>query len=682
MRLRTVLVIFRKEVLDMLRDRRTLVAMIGIPLVLYPALFVFGSQAAIMQQDKLDAAKSRVAVRGEGAELVSSWLNDKEKYLLLDFSDPEVALRNGKVDAIVELPDGFLKLVNLGQTAKINVRYDASDTTSQEASRRVVETLNDQYDELLKQRLTNAGLPESFARPLEVEKVNVASAEKTTGAMLGLLMPLIMIVMVGVGAFYPAIDLTAGEKERGTFETLLSTPTQSLEILAGKFLTVFSIAVITGITNLGSMVTTLAFQFAQLQGTDSELAISIPVGRVVLIFVSMIPLAFLISAVMMSVAVLARSFREGQSLLTPVLILIVFPAAIATVPGTRLTAATQLMPIANFSLLFKELMVSQASIEAVLVVLISTTVYAAIALIIAARMFQREDVVLSVDAGLPITLRRSMIPPRDVPTPGMSLFILSLCLLLLFYAGSYIQAQFGLKGVAATQWLLFLTPTLFVLWYARVNLRNALSLRIPSLGGFIGALLLGAGWVVWSQQLSVWQDWVWPFPEALANEMAKLLQFEDAPLPILLLVLAVSPAICEEVLFRGALMSGLRKSMPAWALFLCVSIAFGVSHLVLQRMTITAVSGIVLTYMVWRSGSLFTGMIGHVLVNGVAVLIQSQSLPPAAQEIANTALGSEHRAGFPLWLLGVTAVFCVMGVAALELSAKRRRADLTDPPSQ
>lgn len=681
MRLRTVLVIFRKEVLDMLRDRRTMVAMIGIPLILYPALFVFGSQAAIMQQDKLDAAQSRIAIQGEGSKLVAEWLNDEKKFLVVTTDHPEAALRDGGIDAFVDLPSDFLTLVNSGQTAKVAVRYDASDTTSQEASRRVVEALNDQYDELLKDRLINAGLPESFARPLEVEKVNVASAEKTTGAMLGLLMPLIMIVMVGVGAFYPAIDLTAGEKERGTFETLLSTPTQSLEILAGKFLTVFSIAVITGITNLGSMVTTLAFQFAQLQDTETPLAISIPFSSVVLIFVSLVPLAFLISAVMMSVAVLARSFREGQSLLTPVLILIVFPAAIATVPGTRLTTATQLMPIANFSLLFKELMVSQASIEAILVVLISTTIYAAIALVIAARMFQREDIVLSVDAGMPITLRRSMIPPRDVPTPGMSLFILSLCLLLLFYAGSYIQAGYGLKGVAATQWLLFLTPTLFVLWYARVNLRTALSLRIPSIGAFFGALLLGAGWVVWSQQLSVWQDWVWPFPEALANEMAKLLQFDDAPLAILLLVLAVSPAICEEVLFRGALMSGLHKSMPTWAMFLCVSVAFGVSHLVLQRMTITAVSGLVLTYMVWRSGSLFTGMIGHVLVNGVAVLIQTQKLPPAAQEIANTALGSEHRAGFPLWLLALTALLCVAGVVVLEMSGKRTRADRIDPPS-
>jgi sodium transport system permease protein len=221
-----------------------------------------------------------------------------------------------------------------------------------------------------------------------------------------------------------------------------------------------------------------------------------------------------------------------------------------------------------------------------------------------------------------------------------------------------------------TQWLLFLVPTLFLLWYMRVNLRGALSLRGPSISMLAASILLGVGWSVWSQQLSVWQDWVWPFPEALAEEMAKALRFDDAPLPLLLLVLAVSPAICEEVLFRGALMSGLRKAVPTWVLFLCVAAAFGVSHLVLQRMTLTAVSGLVLTYMVWRSGSLFTGMIAHVLVNGIAVLIQTQKLPESAQAIANTALG--ERVGFPLWLLGLAAILCVAGVVLFERGEKKK----------
>jgi sodium transport system permease protein len=181
---------------------------------------------------------------------------------------------------------------------------------------------------------------------------------------------------------------------------------------------------------------------------------------------------------------------------------------------------------------------------------------------------------------------------------------------------------------------------------------------------------MGAGWAVWSQQLSVWQDWVWPFPEALAQEMAKLLHFDDTPVPLLIVVLALSPAICEECLFRGALMSGLRKALPAWALFLCVAGAFGVSHLIIQRMTLTAVSGLVLTFMMWRTGSIFPGMLVHFIVNGVAVLIQVQKLPEAALTITNKALG--EGAGFPLWLLAASATSCMLGVLILEFGKKRK----------
>lgn len=670
MRLRTVLAIFRKEVLDMLRDKRTLVAMVGIPLVLYPALFIFGSQAAIMQQDKLDAVRSRVAVIGKDAARVSGWLQEDKKLLIVTSADPDADLLDDVLGAFVVLPDDFALLVDSGQTAKLTVRYDASDTASQEAARRVVDALNKKFDALLKERLAKMGLSEAFANPLEVEKFNVASPERTTGAILGLLIPLLMIVMVGVGAFYPAIDLTAGEKERGTFETLLSTPTQSIEILTGKFLTVFSIAVITGLTNLGSMVATLAFQFAQIHDGNVPFTIHIPAPSIAIIFVSLIPLAFLISAVMMSIAVLARSFREGQSLLTPVLILIVFPAAIAAIPGTHLTAANQLIPIANFSLLFKDLMTADASAASIGIVLTSTTAYAALALFVAARIFQREDIVLSTETGVPFTLRRSVMLPRDAPTPGMSVFILSVCLLLLFYAGTYVQGRFGLAGVAVTQWLLFLAPTLLMLWYARVRIVSALSLHAPTPSVIAAALLMGAGWVVWSQQLTVWQDRVWPLKEEIAQEMLKLLNFEHTSLITLLAVLALSPAICEEILFRGALMSGLRKILPTWALFLFVSLAFGASHLVLQRMTLTAVSGFVLTYMVWRSGSILPGMIVHFIVNGISVLIQAQKLPVAVQAIANEALG--ERAGFPIWLLGIAAILCGIAIFLVEIGAKRK----------
>jgi len=654
----------------MLRDRRTMIAMIGIPLVLYPALFVFASQAALMQIDQLEESRSRIAILGSDAELVADWLEDDEKLSIGLVGNARQDLSNDAVQAVLVLPDGFKHTIDSGATAHVVVEFDAAEPASQEASRRVVAALDSVFEELLKKRLSDAGLPKSFADPIEVETKNVAPPAKATGAILGLTMPLLMIVMVGIGAFYPAIDLTAGEKERGTFETLLSTPALSSEILVGKFLTVFCIAMLTGITNLGSMLATFAFQLSQMGDSIGDYEISFPLSSVALIFLAMVPLAFFISAVMISVAVLARSFREAQTLLSPVLILMIFPAAMASIPGTSLTATTQLMPIANFALLFKDLMTDHVSAVSIFAVLASTTVYALLALALAARIFQREEVVLSVESGSPVTLRRSMYRPRTLPTPGTSLFVLTLCLLLFFYLGTWMQANYGLVGVALTQWTIFFAPPLLILWYVRVNIAAAFNLRAPSFALIVVAVMLGIGWAVINLHLSVIQQRIFPFPEAMAEELSKMLRLDDVHVLVLLAVLALSPAICEELLFRGAVMSGLRKHLPVWALLICVGIAFGAAHMSVHKMALTTLSGMVLTFVALRSGSIFPGMIAHFIVNATSVLIDTKHMPAAVLSVTDKALGEEK--GFPIGILAVAVAIFATAIGYLEWSARKR----------
>ncbi len=183
-----------------------------------------------------------------------------------------------------------------------------------------------------------------------------------------MILPLIMVLMIAVGAFYPAVDLTAGEKERGTFETLLSTPTSKIEIVAGKFLTVFALAMTTGILNLASMAATfilLASQIQPLLGGQINFEVHLPFQAFFIILFVMVPLAFFISAVMMSVAVMTRSFKEAQNYVTPVFMAIMLPGVFAGMPGAELTAANQFIPIYNVVLLFKDLMTGEAGFNAV-----------------------------------------------------------------------------------------------------------------------------------------------------------------------------------------------------------------------------------------------------------------------------------------------------------------------------
>lgn len=671
MNLRRVTTIFRKEIVDMLRDKRTLIAMIGLPVVLYPLLFIFGSQAALVQQDKLERDISQVAVAEGTDPLVRQWLEKIPKIAVLDKVATLADLYSGELDAIVGSTDDVDATLRSGKSVAVDIHFDGAETGSRQAHKRLQEGLRQQDVSLLDRRLAEKGLDSPFVHPLKIESRNVASASKTTGAILGAILPLVMVLMLGVGAFYPAIDLTAGEKERGTFETLLSTPTSTIEVVYGKFLTVFCLAMLAGLLNLGSLLLTLGFQLAQMSDSMGGLAISISPWAALLMFLVFVPLALLISAVMMTVAMFARSFKEAQNLMTPFFILIMFPAMLGAIPGTELTPAFHLVPIANAALLFKALMMGKGTPEAVFAVFVSTTAYAVLALMCATWIFKREEIILAEDRGIPVTWRRSAFLPRSAPTPGMAFFLYCLCLMLLFYAGSYIQQRLGVAGVMLTQWVLILAPTLLLLWYTRVDLRETLNLRVPRPAAFLGTVVMAGAWVVLVVQLSYWQGKLLPAPKALEEEMQRLAQAGEGPWALAgrIAAIALSPAICEEILFRGAILSGLRPRLPAWAVILLVGLLFGVLHITIYRVPVTALSGMVLAYMVLRSGSIYTSMVAHFILNTSALVAASR-----LSDLLDRWRLDEH--GVPYGILGLALVTFMLGIAVLEGSVQNRR-----PPS-
>ncbi len=669
MQAKIVATIFRKEMLDMLRDKRTLVAMLGIPIVLYPLLFIFGSQAFMVQQSRVEDNASIIAIDNAEADTVRGWFTTHEMVTVVSSSDPEADLLSGKVDAVLGIDHTIDDVLAAGGTLPIEIRYDESEGSSREAVRRLIDALNARYDTILEERLQTVDIEKEFVDPLDISRKNVAPPSKTTGMLLGSLLPLIMIVMVGVGAFYPAIDLTAGEKERGTFETLLSTPTRTIEIVYGKFFAVFALALLTGLLNLISMVLTLYVQLNQLQQQMDFIVLRIDPRSIIAFVLVMIPLAFLISAIMMSVAVLARGFREGQNMLTPFLMGLLFPAGFAAIPDARLTSSTQFIPIANVALLFKDLMTDRASMQDIFAVLMSTVGYALLALLLASRIFQREEVILSEERGMPFPFRRGEIKPRNVPTPGMVVFLFSICMLLFFYGGTPLQAALGIHGVYINLWIMFLLPTILLLVSTRVRLTTALNLRAPRALAWPAVLLICAGWIVIVLQLGAWHDALLPMPEMLVEEVNKIMQFETTPIALLLFAIAISPAICEEVLFRGAILSGLRGKMPVWILLPLVGMLFGAAHVSVYKFLVTSASGVVLTYLVWRSGSIFTSMLAHAIINAGLLMVQfgvsyGTYLPDSVSKFLQETVIDQGQ--FPIWTLAVAAGFFAAGVVVME----------------
>ena len=243
--------------------------------------------------------------------------------------------------------------------------------------------------------------------------------------------------------------------------------------------------------------------------------------------------------------------------------------------------------------------------------------------------------------------------------------LFALALLLMFYVASFFQSRQIISGLLITQWLLLLAPTVAILWFVRVDLRNALSLRRPSLVHVLAGILLAAGSLVLVLHLSSLQARVLDMPQAMKDYFAQLID-KDASLALLLLTIAVSPAICEEVLFRGAILSGLRTRLPDYVAILIVGILFGLFHVSVYRLMPTALLGIVITYAAVRSRCIFVAMLMHLLVNATLVLAGRNALPGPIQKILSDP--NNDTQGLPAWLLAAAALLVIAAIAMFQFT--------------
>jgi membrane protease YdiL (CAAX protease family) len=295
-----------------------------------------------------------------------------------------------------------------------------------------------------------------------------------------------------------------------------------------------------------------------------------------------------------------------------------------------------------------------------------------LALVLAAWLFQREEVILAEERGIPLSLRRNEFLPRDYPTPALSLGLFALVMLLIFYIATYAQQRAVLPGLLLTEWLLVLLPVCSVLWWTRVRLRSALFLAAPTALSLGGAILAASGAIILMLALNAWHNRILPVPEEFAHEFAKLFAVGETPqgLTFLLFVLAVSPAICEEALFRGALLSGLRQRMPPWAAVLFTAFLFGCFHLSIYRVVPTAILGALLGYITLRGRSIVPAMAAHFINNAAAVLLATNRVPPWLVDMEKL---ETEGVGGPV--LAVAALLFWAGIACTEFNAARCKAD-------
>jgi sodium transport system permease protein len=400
MSLRNIGIVYRKELTEALRDRRTLVSSILIPLFLFP-LLTFGIGSAFVEiagQATREPSKIMI-LGGEDSPGVVQQLRAAKNLRVVSRSADFVGLiSDKKIRAAVEIPPGFEAAVARGERPEVKIYIFKDDLKSMLSATRVEKLFTDFRDDMVRRRLRSENLPDNLMKPFDVEQQNVVSDEKVAGESYGGLITYLVILMCMTGAMYPAMDLTAGEKERGTMETILSSPIDRTHLVFGKFFVVLTASLATATLSVISM----GGSFAMLSHVAREQNIGggFPVltmhpKTVIAVFVMAVPVAILFSAVLMTISLFAKTFKEAQSYLTPMTFVVIVPAIAAALPGIELTSKLALVPILNVSLLCKELVTGTYHWNYIALIFFGTCFYAGIALILAVKMFQRESVLFS-----------------------------------------------------------------------------------------------------------------------------------------------------------------------------------------------------------------------------------------------------------------------------------------------
>lgn len=611
---RKILAVFRKEVLDSLRDRRTLMVMVLLPIVLYPAMFIFMTQLTSAGIARLQQERSRVSAGGNVPQVLDSLMRADTSLVFCPSPDPADDLASRNIWAWIDWRGGNDSAV---------IFYDGAKEKSRLALSRLREAAGRYRLLLQRERLSRAGMDSAVLEPFGLREENTAPPSRMGGMVLGILLPILLIVCMMMGAMYPAMDLTAGEKERGTMETILAAPVDKRELFLGKFLTVAAIAVITGALNLLSMMLTFSAGLVQLGAATGRMEFSIGPGSLALVFLSLLPLALFVSAVLLSASLFARSFKDAQNLVTPVYLPLVLLTQVAVMPGIQLNRLLALVPVANVTLLIKDVLLGEYSWNLVLMVFFVNSVLAFLAVMFSSRLFGSEEVLLGSGKGWFFSFDRGRLPPVRVLPPAAALTVYALVMLLLFYAAGVLQIRFRHWGLVATEWGLILAPVLLACWYLRADVRDALNLRGFRPLSLLGSLCLALGFMGLAVWIGLLQARMFPESVRMAEALRKILDFGESGLGLgtALLVAAVGPAVCEEALFRGLLLSSLKGKTRPFLAILIVSLLFGLSHMSIFRLVPTFVLGLYLTFIVHRTGSVYLSMLAHALNNGLAAAL-------------------------------------------------------------
>lgn len=705
-----------KELRETLRDRRTLFTLILMPLLVYPLLSMtlqriiitslgnttsdvylvgvrnqeemqrFGE--VIFEAQKAIASKAYRPLRIERQTPLSQqesvtkepirWkavIVEKDLNLQLDAGHIDIAVRVIDAKSIQTDPDKPNSVQPVLNRFEVGYRQgDGHSEAAVYALQELLGVINDQEALLLR---TQSGLSPEAA--VELQAVSIGQTPTLLSSIASII-PLILVLMTITGAVYPAIDLTAGERERGTMEALISTPVPRFALLFSKYIAIVSVSILTAIVNVLGMFVTLSVGGLGRAILGAE---GFPWSLLIQIFPLLVLFSGFFAAILLAICCVAKSFKEAQAYLIPVMLVSIGPGILSVMPGVNLTPNMAVVPLFNMILLARDVLVGHFQWLPAIITLGSTIVYSIAVMIVASKLFGRHAIVQQSE----VSWRNFCCPSKvrgKLPNISELLVFLALFFPIYFVSTNTIGVAEEMtlanrlwEKAGLTVVLFLVLPMVYVGWRG-LNFQIAYPLFgdrkwILLLPAF---MLLAFGLWTLAHEIFVLSEWLGIAslrPEQITAANETQLALKKLPLVFIWITMAIIPAIAEELFFRGFALQSIRSVLKPSHAIIAAAVLFGAFHVVagsllsIERFLPTALLGWVLGWTAWKTHSLIPGMLVHAVHNGLLFTIARYE-----NAIREFGWGIQDQRHLPLaWIIsGISLV--IIGMGAIEWQNRTR----------
>jgi len=635
--------LFVHEMRMVLRSRRTIVTSLVLPAILMPTMILGARYVQRQQAIRVDQTTFQYAVTGPWADqvrrLIARYKTAPEfkdfQIEEIDPGDPDKALDDrtlhfyirtlsvedadkAAVDEDADNPGNPGSAPLITGVPGLQVVYRGSQQIARQGAERMVDMMraarrNESYSIMILR-----GFPSHPEGILALTASNVATESQVSGSNLGRFFTVVLVVWLVAAGSIVAMDIIAGEKERGTLETLITSGAGRAEIATAKHLAIWTVGLF--ITSAQILYALIYIRLRVIQ-LPPNFAIDLSAQSIAQLFVLFVPLAAAIAAALLIVSAYAKTYKEAQLHFFPLFMGSLVPALAAVLPGLKSRSIVAFVPLANVSVAAREILTGRPDPLMIGVTALVTSLTAAALIRYSARLLNREDIVVSSQHEQTILEGGERLFQRRVFRWFAVMWAVT------FAAAANVQLlQSPRVQILFNEVVIFLACSLLMVRKYGLNLREVVGIRRLRWPVWAAVLMAVPAAQVVAVAFFRLMNTVIPTPTELLRELSRQVAPASLPLWQTYLFMALIPAICEEFAFRGVLLHGLRHRFHPVVRCLVVGVVFGIFHYTLFRIAPTALLGVILTAIALMTGSILPGLLFHAANNSMAIWMETSGI--------------------------------------------------------